>query len=571
MSAQPGSRWLALLAACVVLPLKADETPSVTFDWFQYEGRDSQFASPPGPDYYQNPVLAGFYPDPSVVRVDDNYYLVNSSFAYFPGLPVFHSTDLVHWTKIGHGLNRREQLTFEDGQGISRGIFAPTIRHHNGRFYIINTDVDGIGNFIITASDPAGPWSEPTVLPEIDGIDPDLFFDDDGRVWIAHNGPPAGEPKYQGHRAIWLWEFDVERMKLLKGSDRIIVDGGVDISKEPIWIEGPHLYKANGWYYLSCAEGGTEEGHSQVIFRARSLDGPFLPWEHNPILTQRDLDPGRPDPVTSTGHADFVQTPAGDWWAVFLGVRPYVGNHFNTGRETFLLPVTWEDDWPRILEPETPLPRQPQRPALPEPALLPPPQTGNFAWRDDFDRSELDLEWVRVRTSPSKWWALDSDQGRIRLDALPVALSEKQQPAFLARRQQHRAFDASTRLELPVDTGVDAGLAAFQNADFHYFLGVRRSDDGHELFLEQVRAGKTSTLAHAALATGAAHIVLGVEQEGAYLNFYFQTGDDRNWLIRDADATLLSTQVAGGFVGASLGIHARRSLNRELAGLPKRR
>jgi alpha-N-arabinofuranosidase len=556
-------RLAAWLLAALALPCPADVTPTVAFNWFRYEGRDPQFETPPDPGHFQNPVLAGFYPDPSVVRVGADYYLVNSSFAYFPGLPIFHSTDLVHWKKIGHALTRRGQLTFENGQGISRGIFAPTIRYLEGVFYIINTDVDGFGNFVITAKDPAGPWSDPVALPEIDGIDPDLFFDDNGRVWVVHNGEPAGEPKYQGHRAIRLWEVDLTNMRLVKGSDRIIVDGGVDISRQPIWVEGPHLYKANGWYYLSCAEGGTEEGHSQVIFRARSLDEPFVPWAQNPILTQRDLDPDRLNPVTSTGHADLVQTQNGDWWAVFLGVRPYLNGHFNTGRETFLLPVTWDDGWPRILAPKTPVPWQPQRPDLPAPTDLPLPQTGNFVWRDDFNEPALDLEWVRVRTSPTEWWALDADSRQIRLDALPIALSERKQPAFLARRQQHRAFDASTRLELPQAAGVSAGLAAFQSAEFHYFLGVRRVSDGHEIFLEQVRDGETNELAQAALGEGSAQIVLGVEQEDARLGFYYQFDGEREWLKRDADATVLSTQVAGGFVGATLGIHARRSPYRE--------
>lgn len=567
MSVRLAIRLFALMLAALALPCPASEPPTaatVAFDWFRYEGRDPQFGQPPRPGQYQNPVLAGFYPDPSVVRVGTDYYLVNSSFAYFPGLPIFHSTDLVHWEKIGHALNRREQLAFESGQGISRGIFAPTIRHHDGMFYIITTDVDGIGNFIITATDPAGPWSDPVVLPEIDGIDPDLFFDD-GRAWIAHNGPPAGEPKYDGHRAIWLWEFDLQTAKVVPGSGRIIVDGGVDISRQPIWIEAPHLHKVDGWYYLSCAEGGTAEGHSQVVFRTRKLDGPFEPWDRNPILTQRDLDsnrdpgrdPGRPNPVTSTGHADLVQTQSGDWWAVFLGVRPYAGGFHNIGRETFLLPVTWQDGWPRILAPATPLPWQPQRPNLPAPTELPPPQSGNFVWRDDFDGPVLNPEWVRVRSSPTEWWALDSDKGQIWLDALPIALSEKQQPAFLARRQQHRAFDAATRMELPRSEAVAAGLAAFQNSDFHYFVGVRRNKDAHEVFLEQVRDGARTELARTGLGEGHSHVVLGVEQQDARFGFYYELGGERQWLQRDVDATLLSTQVAGGFVGTTLGIHAR--------------
>jgi beta-xylosidase len=552
--------FLVLAADAALSGDAADDLSEVAFDWFRYEGRDPQFGEPLQPGHYRNPVLAGFYPDPSVVRVDENYYLVTSSFAYFPGLPVFHSTDLVNWRQIGHALNRREQLTFENGQGISRGIFAPTIRHHDGNFYIITTDVDGIGNFYITAEDPAGPWSDPVRLPEIDGIDPDLFFDDDGRAWIAHNGPPVGEPRYDGHRAIWLWEFDLKNRQVVKDSGRVIVDGGVDISQQPVWIEAPHLFQVDGRYYLSCAEGGTGDGHSQVIFRTRSLEEPFVPWEHNPILTQRDLDPNRPNPITSTGHADFVQTPASAWWAVFLGVRPYEGGFHNTGRETFLLPVHWQDGWPRILEAQTPVPWQPPRPELPPPAELPPPQTGNFVWRDDFDQPDMDLEWVRVRTSPTKWFELDSALGELRLAALPIPLSEQVQPAFLARRQQHRAFEASTRMELPRSDDVSAGLAAFQSSTFHYFLGVRRDAGGYELFLEQVRDGKTTELARTALADDLSHIVLGLEQHGAELDFYYLLGDQRQWLMRNVDASLLSTQVAGGFVGATLGIHARRTL-----------
>jgi xylan 1,4-beta-xylosidase len=314
-------RIACLLLAIAAGPCAAAEAPEVAFDWFQYEGLDPQFEEPLQPDHYRNPVLAGFYPDPSVVRVGDDYYLVNSTFAYFPGLPVFHSRDLVHWRKIGHAVNRRGQLTFENGQGISRGLFAPTIRHHDDTFYIINTDVDGIGNFIITAENPAGPWSDPVRLPEIDGIDPDLYFDEDGRVWVVHNGPPEGEPLYQGHRAIWLWAFDLETMALVKGSNRVLVNGGVDISKKPIWIEGPHLYKANGWYYLSCAEGGTEEGHSQVIFRSRSLDEPFIPRSQGvptrspapamPISCRRRPATGGPRSSECALTAAASTTPAG--------------------------------------------------------------------------------------------------------------------------------------------------------------------------------------------------------------------------------------------------------------------
>lgn len=549
---------LLTLMICGTGPAPAQSLVSVAFDWFEYQGNDVVFNEELKADHYRNPVIAGFHPDPSIVRVGHDFYLVTSSFAYFPGLPIFHSRDLVNWEQIGHALTRRTQLTLENGEGISRGIFAPTIRFHDGLFYIITTDVDGIGNFYITTRDPAGPWSDPIRLPEIKGIDPDLFFDEDGRVYITHNGEPEGPALYDGHRAIWMWEFDMEARKVIPGSGKVIVNGGVDLSKKPIWIEAPHLYRINDWYYLSCAEGGTADQHSQVIFRTRSLTAPFIPWENNPILTQRDLDPERHDPITSTGHADFVLTPEGEWWAVFLGVRPYDQVFHNTGRETFMLPVRWQDGWPIILDPQTVVPWQVKRPAIQTADTGIPPQSGNFTWRDDFDAPVLKPDWLKVRTSETQWVGLDADAGTISLDALPLLLKDKAQPAFLARVQQHLEFSASTRMELPQVPGVVAGLVAFQNSDYHYFLGVRKSTDGYSVFLEEVRSGVSQIIANADFSTSAQHIELGMGQEAAGLDFYYSLAPpERIELIRNVDAKLLSTQVAGGFVGATVGIHAR--------------
>lgn len=198
--------------------------------------------------------------------------------------------------------------------------------------------VDGPGNFVVTAKNPAGPWSDPTPL-RFGGIDPSIFFDDDGRAWIVNNDAPQGRPLYSGHRAIWIQEFDYKAQKMV-GPRTLLVNGGIDISKKPVWIEGPHLYKLNSWYYLCCAEGGTGSEHSQVILRSKKVDGPYKSWEKNPILTQRDLNGNVPGAVTCTGHADLEIGPDGNWWAVFLAVRPYQGRFSPMGRETFLLPVT---------------------------------------------------------------------------------------------------------------------------------------------------------------------------------------------------------------------------------------
>nr|HPI28546.1 family 43 glycosylhydrolase [Candidatus Neomarinimicrobiota bacterium] len=351
--------------------------------------------------FYYNPILAGFYPDPSICRVGDDYYLVNSTFAYFPGIPVFHSRDLVNWKLIGHVMDRAEQMNLE-GLGVSEGIFAPAIRFHDGLFYITCTLVGAGGNYVVTAQNPAGPWSNPVWLPQIDGIDPSLFFDQDGKAYIVYNSvAPNNRPLYEGHRTIRMYQFDYEKLKVIS-PEIILVNGGTDISKKPIWIEGPHIFRKDNFYYLICAEGGTSWEHSEVVFRSEQVTGPYVPYAKNPILTQRHLDPNRPHPITCTGHADLVMTPAGDWWAVFLGCRPYLPEYegyFNTGRETFMAPVKWIDGWP-VIDPDHaeiqysyPLPI-----ILEKPIKADIPYSGNFRMRDDFDSETLDLYWVFLRT-----------------------------------------------------------------------------------------------------------------------------------------------------------------------------
>src|SRR5688572_1200365 len=247
--------------------------------------------------YFTNPILAGFYPDPSICRVGEDYYLTTSTFVYYPGLPVFHSKDLVNWKLIGHVLNKPELLDVE-GSGVSRGLFAPSIRFRDGLFYVTCTLIDKGGNFISTATNPAGPWSDPVWIP-VDGIDPSPFFDDDGKLYLIYNSvAPDNAPLYQGHRTIRIIELDQDSLKVV-GKEQIIVNGGVDLSKKPIWIEAPHIFKKDGFYYLICAEGGTGYQHSEVVFRSDSVKGPYIPYNKNPILTQRHLDSTRSEEHTS--------------------------------------------------------------------------------------------------------------------------------------------------------------------------------------------------------------------------------------------------------------------------------
>ncbi len=527
---------------------------SVKFTQFTYEGMDKVFSTPLKAGEYRNPILAGFYPDPSITRAGDDYYLVNSSFAYSPGVPIFHSKDLVNWKALGHVLTTPTQLPLKNQQ-TSRGIYAPTIRFHDGVFYMITTLVDVRGNFLVTAKDPAGPWSEPVLLPEIGGIDPDIFFDDDGKAYIAHNDGPVGEPLYNGHRAIWLWEFDLKTNKVVKNSGRVIVNGGTDIAKKPIWIEGPHIYKINGWYYLLCAEGGTGMDHSAVIFRSKSLHEPFVPYEKNPILTQRDLNKDRTNPITTAGHADFVQTREGDWWAVFLATRAYDKKFYNSGRETFLLPVTWKDDWLVILEQGKEIPYQHPAPVIRAKTANPDQLSGNFIWQDNFSNKQLGFEWVSLRSADSPFYQLT--KSGLELQALKVKLDSLEQPAFLGRRQQHTRFSSSAEFTLP-EAKTSAGIVALQSETAHYYFGVRQVDKGTELFIEQANKSAPKVIYHKLVKDLANPIHLRIEGDAGKIRFSYQSKQGKyKPVLKNADAKMLSTEVAGGFVGTLLGIHAR--------------
>ena len=564
------------LLASVLLSLGVSAGGSgdaVVFESFEYAGQDAQPPLPAGS--YRNPILPGFHPDPSICRVGEDYYLVTSSFAWHPGVPIFHSRDLVHWRQIGHVLTRPSQMKL-DGLGVSRGVFAPTLRHHAGTFYMITTLVDGGGNFYVTAKDPAGPWSDPIWLPEIDGIDPSFFFDEDGRAYVINNGPPEGQPLYDGHRALWIQELDLAAARLT-GPRQVIVNGGVDLARRPIWIEGPHILKKDGWYVLIAAEGGTAEDHSEVVFRSRSVRGPYVPWERNPILTQRTLDPNRPDAVTSTGHADFVDTPDGNWWAVFLGCRPYEeGRFYNTGRETFLLPVRWADGWPMVLAPGLPVPLVAPAPALAAAADPATPASGSFTWRDEFERPALDLAWNTLRAAPSDWARLE--RGALHLNPRAASLGSRETPSFVARRQQHLRFTATAAVALPSEPGRSGGIVAFQNETHHFYMGVRREGASAVVFLERAvgkeAGGKAQTVARQPLpdtAASAGQLVwLRIEGRGREHVFSFAPASgapgagaaaapqrDAWRKLASEDGRILSTAVAGGFVGTYVGLHAR--------------
>jgi xylan 1,4-beta-xylosidase len=533
-----------ILTAGIAAPALA-QVPA-RFSDFRYSGQAMESAKP-GPGEYRNPILSGYYPDPSITRVGSDYYLVLSSFAHYPGLPIFHSKDLVHWTQIANAISRPGQLDFT-GRRTSEAVFAPDISYHDGTFYIVNTCVSCKGNFVITATNPRGPWSDPIWLP-FEGIDPSIYWEGD-KAYIVNNRAPDEPPRYDGHRAIWVQEYDWRAGKMV-GPSTQLVNGGVDITRKPVWIEGPHIFKKDGWYYLTAAEGGTSVNHSQVALRSKELRGPYVPFAGNPILTQRDLDPNRPNPVTSTGHAKLVQTQNGDWWATFLGVRPYADDYYNIGRETFLLPVRWQDGWPIILPKGDAVPlvaKAPKLPARPAPAL---PTSGDFAYVDRFAGSRLSMQWVGIRTPKAPFYRVE--RGELVITGGGQLGDLQQVPGFVGRRQQHANATVSVTVRYtPAKDGDRAGLAAVQSDQNHLFFGLTRSGGTRTLALYTREKGKEQLVASTPL-RGTAPVTLTLAIRGGKMRFDYRTGGQLRTLKHDLDGRFLSTHEAGGFVGTLIG------------------
>jgi alpha-N-arabinofuranosidase len=508
----------------------------------------AQAVPPTPPGSYRNPVLPGFQPDPSVVRVGEDFYLVNSTFAWVPGIPVYHSRDLVHWHQVGNAIDRPGMLDFR-GLGTNRAVFAPAITWHDGTFYILNTCVDCGGNFLITAKDPAGPWSDPVWL-DFEGIDCSLFVDDDGSAWIVNNGSPPEKPRYDGHRAIWIQPFDLKTLKLF-GPRKVLVDGGVHPEDKPVWAEGPHLFKHDGWYYLMAAEGGTAENHSETIYRSRLPDGPYAPGPVNPILTQRDLPPGRPDRVEATGHADLVQLADGSWWGVFLATRPFAGQSTLLGRETWLLPVSWNDGWPLFLEAGAPVPLVDRRPALP-----PSPGDAWDRWSDDFNERALSPEWLRLRNPPQvQDHALEN--GELMLIPSRDPAGSLGTPSFLGKRLRHPAATISTTVTFaPASAGDFAGLLAFMDEAHFLAFGIEGQGLVARLRTDAKQDPRGEVVASAPPAsTGPLELRIAIDGGSAALGWR-RPGGRWQVLAPRIDVEPLATVHAGLFTGLVVGPYA---------------
>jgi xylan 1,4-beta-xylosidase len=492
---------------------------------------------------FTNPVIAGFHPDPSICRVGEDYYLVNSSFEYYPGIPIFHSRDLVHWRQLGHCLNRASQLDLRTAR-VSGGIFAPTIRHHRGIFYVITTHVDAGKHLIVTASDPAGPWSEPIWI-DLPGYDPSLYFLDDGSALltcsqqIESNTAEGNTANSHLTIAIAQCEIDVRTGAVLSPVRHIWFGTG---GKYP---EGPHLYRVADHYYLLIAEGGTEYGHMVTIARSATPWGPFTSCPRNPILSHRSTD----HVIQGTGHADLVQAHDGNWWMVCLGFRP-VGYPpcYHLGRETFLAPISWENDgWPVIGHGGH------VDVAMEAPAFLGEPWPEPAA-RDDFAEPALRHSWNMIRTPHTDDWSLTARSGWLRLVCMPMTLDDPL-PAFVGRRQEHFDCVARTLVEfVPQQEDDEAGLTVFMNPHHHYELAIVAQAAGRALIVRRRIGTLSAIVASRALPDGP--VILEIAATPAMYTFRWSTPEGEREALAQGETRYLATEVAGGFTGVYFGLYA---------------
>ncbi|MNZ79927.1 Beta-xylosidase [compost metagenome] len=444
---------------------------------------------------YNNPVIKGFYPDPSACKVEDTYYLVCSSFQYFPGVPIFESKDLINWTQIGHCLTRKNQIQL-DTVDSSGGVFAPTLRYNNGRFYMTTTNDTLRQNFYVWTDNIYGEWSDPINVDQ-GGIDPDLYFED-GKTYFMSNGTDD-----YGVNGIVQCEIKIETGQKLSPSRSIWQGSGGR------YLESPHLYKIHGLYYLLAAEGRTKYGHMVTYARGHSPTGPFEAYPHNPVLTNRNLGGYE---LQGVGHGDLVQDHEGDWWLLHLGFRQtgqYLTYH-HLGREVFLTPITFgEDGWftaghegTTLISFETD--RIADKVIQLEKRLF------------TFDNTDWNLDWCYLRHPVTENYRLEAD--KLKLAGTAVTLDIPATPTFIGIRQKD--FNAIISCEVSLTSG-EAGITLYMDENHHYDLALRKYLEGYEI-IERLNIGDIKSIEKAKNIGQYNHASLVIKSSPTHYHFYIQ-------------------------------------------------
>lgn len=509
----------------------------------------AQTSSSPSPII--NPVLPGFNPDPCIVRTGNDYYLVTSTFEWFPGIPVYHSTDLSEWKQIGYALDRKSQLDMT-GIADADGVYAPSITYHNGTYYVMYTTVQdgldwsikGYPNYVVTASDPAGPWSEPVYINSL-GFDPSLFIDDNGKGYVLvrifdHRKGKTSSP------GIGMHEIDLETLKPL-GTPQFIYSGWAEKS-----AEGPKMLKKGDYYYLFTAEGGTGYGHYQAVARSRNIWGPYERAPQIFYTARHDSTAA----VQKAGHGTLFTSPGGEWYTTHLGSRPLEPYGYSPlGRETFIQPVTWnEQGWPEI----------PGGALLTEiPVGTPPVAAEKSVVRDEFDGDKPSLEYLFLREPyESDWLRMDIRKGYLALRGRNP-LGSRYRQSMLARRVTSYEQEFETCLLFdPRDFRHSAGMTCYYNTRHFYSLGLT-FDEELGTVLELIEADERYTELHQEKVrlNSSGEIFLKVKISGYDLQFYYSP-DGENWMPVGPrlDFGKISDEYANGYTGAMVGLFAQDML-----------
>jgi xylan 1,4-beta-xylosidase len=477
----------------------------------------------------ENPILRGFNPDPAICRVGEDYYIVTSTFEWFPGYQIHHSKDLVNWQLVRRPLDRVSQLDMR-GEPDSCGVWAPCLTHHDGVFYLLYTNVRSfqgmwkdMPNYLVTATDIMGEWSEPVYLNS-SGFDASLFHDDDGKCYLVNMLMDHRRNRFFG--GIVLQEYDRETQQLM-GDVHHIFEG-----TEHDRTEGPHLYKRNGWYYLLVAEGGTGYDHCMTVARSRSITGPYEVHPENPMVTSK-YEPEAY--LQKTGHGGFVETQNGEWYTSFLTSRPLsTRGRCILGRESGLERLQWcDDDWPRLAHGGQVARQHVEAPDLPEHPFASAPE------RTAFDTDEIDLQFQAPRIPLTEDWVNQSSRrGFMRISGRE-SLSSCFDQSLVARRVQAHHSEASTCVEFEPETFQQmAGLVCYYNTLHYHYLHVYGDDFGRRAKGEPVRKfinifSSTSTGTSEAYETGIditgrERIYLKADFNGAALQFYYGF-DEGEW------------------------------------------
>ncbi len=514
-----------------------------------------------------NPIISGFYPDPSICRVGEDYYIACSSFELCPGIPIFHSKDLVNWEQICYALTAENGFHVERN-GMVGGLMAPTLRYHNGTFYIINANFSDKGNYIITAKNPAGPWSEPHFLEDVPGIDASIFFDTDGKCYVMGTGNVWDNGAGKMERGIWLASYNIETFQV-ESEPVCIFNSALRVGASP---ESPHIYHIGDYYYLIIAEGGTEHYHAVMAARSRELFGFYEGCPANPVLTHRHL--GFASPITNIGHADLVELPDGSWYAVMLGSRLIEGKAKNLGRETFICPVIWERDWP-VFAPETGKVEW----EYPAPKCLPWTPVTEEASYDDFDEKELGLPWSFIGTPYKKFYRIENS--KLYLSCIKNRLNEEirkvgWEPEYrkdtyasmVARRQRAVHQIASCEMHFMPRSQESAGLAVMQAMN-HIYMVERAVSDGMQVVRVKLSTSdyemppyipgftsKTNETIVAAVPWDKPEIVLQFELDGEKFIIRYGTGKDSLKELAVVDGTVINPEKVGCMVGTMIGMYA---------------